>query len=155
MTNRRTEITGKVQGEISSAWHHLNLNHRQMIPEGKGSDLAIGDAHLSEKGGSKQWLFQPVSDEPVRPAENVRLDLGNSIFHPASKMGLNCGRKPSLSVYLHPLSGHFGSILTGAIIHLWIFFVFPFPKLSPTVPQTKCLCASKYFSVWKQTEQIC
>lgn len=56
------------------------------------------------------------------------------------------------------LSGHFGPtglMLAGVIMHLWIFFVFPFLKLSPTVPQAKGLWASKYFNIRKQTDQIC
>lgn len=58
---------------------------------------------------------------------------------------------PTLSDHFEPT----GLMLAGVIMHLWIFFVFPFPKLSPTVPQAKGLCASKYFNIWKQTDQIC
>lgn len=62
----------------------------------------------------------------------------------------------AVSICLPPtLSGHFGStglMLAGVIVRLWIFFVFPSPKLSP---EAKGLCASKYFNIWKQTDQIC
>lgn len=58
---------------------------------------------------------------------------------------------PTLSGYFGPT----GLMLAGVIIHLWIFFDFSFPKLSPTVPQAKGLWASKYFNIRKQTDQIC
>jgi hypothetical protein len=35
MTKRRTEVMGKIQGEISNPWHHFNWNHREIIPKVK------------------------------------------------------------------------------------------------------------------------
>lgn len=45
MTKRRTEVMGKMQGEISNPWHLFNRSHREMIPKGEGraGNLQPGD----------------------------------------------------------------------------------------------------------------